>query len=27
VEWYLNNKDWVNRVMSGAYKGTRLGLT
>ena len=27
VEWYLNNKNWVNRVMSGAYKGTRLGLT
>ena len=27
VKWYLNNKDWVNRVMSGAYKGTRLGLT
>jgi len=27
VKWYLSNKDWVNRVMSGAYKGTRLGLT
>ena len=27
VQWYLCNKDWVNRVMSGAYKGTRLGLT
>jgi len=27
VQWYLNNKVWVSRVMSGAYKGTRLGLT
>ena len=27
VQWYLCNKEWVNRVMSGAYKGTRLGLT
>jgi dTDP-glucose 4,6-dehydratase len=20
VEWYLNNKDWVNNVTSGAYR-------
>ena len=26
VSWYLDNKDWVNRVMSGAYRGERLGL-
>ena len=26
VEWYLNNSRWVERVMSGAYKGQRLGL-
>ncbi len=26
VLWYLDNKDWVNRVMSGAYRGERLGL-
>jgi dTDP-glucose 4,6-dehydratase len=27
VLWYLDNKDWVSRVMSGAYQGERLGLT
>jgi len=27
VHWYLSNEEWINRVMSGAYKGTRLGLT
>jgi dTDP-glucose 4,6-dehydratase len=26
VRWYLDNSDWVNRVMSGAYRGERLGL-
>jgi len=26
VRWYLDNQDWTNRVMSGAYKGERLGL-
>ena len=26
VRWYLDNKEWVNRVMSGAYRGERLGL-
>jgi dTDP-glucose 4,6-dehydratase len=26
VRWYLDNKDWANRVMSGAYRGERLGL-
>ena len=26
VRWYLDNNDWVSRVMSGAYRGERLGL-
>jgi len=26
VAWYLDNKEWTNRVMSGAYRGERLGL-
>ena len=26
VRWYLDNKNWTDRVMSGAYKGERLGL-
>jgi dTDP-glucose 4,6-dehydratase len=26
VSWYLDNNDWVSRVMSGAYRGERLGL-
>lgn len=25
VEWYLANPTWVERVMSGAYRGERLG--
>jgi dTDP-glucose 4,6-dehydratase len=25
VEWYLEHHDWVDRVMSGAYRGERLG--
>ncbi|MBM3644266.1 MAG: dTDP-glucose 4,6-dehydratase [Alphaproteobacteria bacterium] len=27
VRWYLDNRDWWERVMSGAYRGERLGLT
>jgi dTDP-glucose 4,6-dehydratase len=26
IQWYLNNPQWIERVMSGAYKGQRLGL-
>ena len=26
VKWYLDNKTWTDRVMSGAYRGERLGL-
>ncbi len=26
VRWYLDNPTWVERVMSGAYRGERLGL-
>ena len=26
VQWYLENNDWIERVMSGAYRGERLGL-
>ncbi len=26
VEWYLDNQDWCDRVMSGNYRGERLGL-
>jgi dTDP-glucose 4,6-dehydratase len=25
VEWYLTNTQWMERVMSGAYRGERLG--
>lgn len=25
VRWYLDNSEWVERVMSGAYRGERLG--
>jgi dTDP-glucose 4,6-dehydratase len=25
VEWYLGNRDWVKRVISGEYRGMRLG--
>lgn len=25
VQWYLNNQNWVARVMSGDYRGERLG--
>ncbi|WBM72076.1 dTDP-glucose 4,6-dehydratase [Buttiauxella sp. WJP83] len=27
VNWYLNNKEWWQRVMDGSYAGERLGLT
>lgn len=27
VAWYLENSKWVERVMSGAYRGQRLGLS
>ena len=26
VEWYLNNKNWWQRVLDGSYAGERLGL-
>ena len=26
VQWYLNNREWTERVRSGAYRGQRLGL-
>ena len=25
VQWYLDHQEWVGRVMSGAYRGERLG--
>ena len=25
VQWYLSNATWTERVMSGAYRGERLG--
>jgi dTDP-glucose 4,6-dehydratase len=27
VRWYLENSEWCDRVMSGEYRGERLGLT
>jgi len=27
VQWYLRNGSWAERVMSGAYRGERLGET
>ena len=27
VRWYLEHPEWVERVMSGAYRGERLGLS
>jgi len=27
VRWFLDNRSWWERVMSGAYRGERLGLT
>ncbi|MDB5580882.1 MAG: dTDP-glucose 4,6-dehydratase, partial [Bradyrhizobium sp.] len=27
VRWFLDNRGWWERVMSGAYRGERLGLT
>lgn len=26
VQWYLDNREWVERITSGAYRGARLGL-
>lgn len=26
VQWYLDNREWVQRVSSGEYRGERLGL-
>jgi dTDP-glucose 4,6-dehydratase len=26
VGWYLDNQRWCERVLSGAYRGERLGL-
>jgi len=26
VEWYLNNRDWWQRVLDGSYQGERLGV-
>ena len=26
VQWYLDNRDWTERVMDGSYLGERLGL-
>ena len=26
VEWYIENEGWWRRVLSGAYRGERLGL-
>jgi dTDP-glucose 4,6-dehydratase len=26
VRWFLDNRDWWDRVMNGAYRGERLGL-
>ena len=25
VDWYLNNQQWVDRVLDGSYMGERLG--
>jgi dTDP-glucose 4,6-dehydratase len=27
VQWYLDNREWVQRVSSGEYRGERLGLS
>ncbi len=27
VRWYLDNREWCERVLSGAYRGERLGLS
>ena len=26
VDWYLDNQDWVGRVLDGSYRGERLGI-
>jgi dTDP-glucose 4,6-dehydratase len=27
VQWYLDHRDWVERITSGKYRRERLGLT
>ncbi len=27
IQWYLDHRDWSERVMDGSYRGERLGLT
>jgi len=27
VRWYLENREWWQRIHSGAYRGERLGLS
>lgn len=26
VEWYLNNQLWIENILSGKYRGERIGL-
>jgi dTDP-glucose 4,6-dehydratase len=26
VDWYLDNQDWVNRVLDGSYRMERIGV-
>jgi dTDP-glucose 4,6-dehydratase len=26
VQWYLDNRDWCEKVKEGSYEGQRLGL-
>jgi dTDP-glucose 4,6-dehydratase len=26
VQWYLDNRDWWQRIRSGVYRGERLGV-
>ncbi len=26
IDWYLNNKEWINKIKNNSYKGERLGL-
>ena len=25
IDWYLEHRDWVTRVVDGSYRGERLG--
>jgi dTDP-glucose 4,6-dehydratase len=27
VQWYIDHRDWVDRVTNGTYRRERLGLT